>query len=139
MKFMPKQFVYLILVAVLSSGCGSTDIAKLRSSKIDRTEKAATALVLQPAGEFGRGLTSTEQSRMTMAESRALDYGKPGEKIEWTGERDDVTGTVTAFQPYKVGQSDCRRFTHDLLRKGTASQSSGTACRKENGPWQLIS
>ncbi len=90
-------------------------------------------------GDFGRDLPAPAQNSLAAAEVKALDFGKAGEVFAWNAKGPGVSGTVVASQPYRVGQSNCRRFRHELNKDGSIQNASGTACKRNGGDWQLVS
>lgn len=97
------------------------------------------ALVFALPGDFGKSLAVPAQNSLGVAEAQALDFGKAGEAVKWDATGPDVSGTVIAFQPYRVGTSNCRRFRHELRQMGATRSASGTACKRNGGDWQLVS
>ena len=96
------------------------------------------ALAFQADGDFGKGLSSAQRSALTAAESQALESGEAGQPITWGNQGGAVFGSVTVTQPFRVGQSNCRRFTHNLTNKSKNRQTYGTACQRGGGSWRLV-
>ena len=119
-------------------------------SACDRSRKAAAnnsglaapthsrALAFQADPEFGAKLHSDDRAALTAAENKALDYGKSGEQIAWTGISSETSGTVVAQQPFRVGDANCRRFKHKLLSGVGTQLAQGTACKRSDGAWKLV-
>ena len=95
------------------------------------------ALAFQADGKFGAQLGSADRARLSRAELQALDYGRSGQEIGWKGSSDRVTGTIVAYQPFRVGQSSCRRFQHHLKIAEQKQTTDGTACKRNDGAWKL--
>jgi len=97
------------------------------------------ALAFALPGNFGDALAVPAQNSLGNAETRALNFGRAGEQVAWNATGPDVSGFVVAFQPYRVGKSNCRRFRHELRQNGATQSASGTACKRNGGDWQLVS
>lgn len=128
------KFVLLPLLISLTA-CSTTSANR---GGLGSSSKPA-ALVLALPGDFGRSLAVPAQNSLGVAEAKALDFGRAGEGVTWNAKGPDVSGTVVAFQPYRVGKSNCRRFRHDLRQNGATQSASGTACKRNGGGWQLVS
>ncbi len=79
----------------------------------------------------------TLQDMALAAEYRALEYKNQGETVTWES-ANGISGRVVAFQPYRVGQQDCRQFTHTFTIDGEMTTLRGAACRTDNGSWTVI-
>ncbi|MGI9355207.1 MAG: hypothetical protein ACR2PF_08640 [Rhizobiaceae bacterium] len=105
---------------------------------LDDSSKPA-ALVLALPGNFGDTLAVPARNSLGKAEAQALNFGRAGEQMTWSATGPDVSGTVVAFQLYRVGTSNCRRFRHEIRQNGDTQSASGTACKRNGGNWQLVS
>ena len=99
---------------------------------------AGEALAFQADDDFGKGLSSAQRKALTAAESQALDFGEAGQPVTWGKQGGAVFGSVVVTQPFRVGLSNCRRFTHSLTNKSQNHQSIGTACQRGGGSWRLV-
>ncbi|MEP1206739.1 MAG: hypothetical protein ABJM29_07470 [Rhizobiaceae bacterium] len=128
-----------VLACALLAGCTSA-LSSRSVESIDAANQARgdNALAFQSDDEFGRGLSKTERGALSTAELQALEFGSPGKPVKWGDEDGPVSGLISVTQPFRVGQSSCRRFTHKLFRKSTSQQANGTACRRQGGAWQLV-
>ncbi|MEO1397771.1 MAG: hypothetical protein AAFU56_02750 [Pseudomonadota bacterium] len=131
----------LMIVALACVLAGCTSIAATKPG-VDAGAGGplgpSRALSFSANSEFDRGLNDQERRKLTEAEARALNFGKGGERIAWQSDRSGISGFITASQPFRVGQSDCRRFSHKLNRAGKAVSANGTACRRAGGDWKLV-
>lgn len=135
---MNKNYVTLIAALVLG-GCSLTGKNKLSDSQTTLSgDPSSTALAFQADRKFGSGLTSKERDSLSAAEKKALEYGAAGQEIGWKGETPKVSGTIVAYQPFRVGQSSCRRFEHRIVQRNKGENATGTACRRAGGDWRLI-
>lgn len=123
----------------LLAGCSSTAATNPNlDAGLQPTEGQTIALAFAANTQFNEGLNAKERKQLTEAESRALNFGKSGEQIAWQSDRNGISGFITASQPFRVGQSDCRRFSHQMNRAGKAVSANGTACRTGDGNWRLV-
>jgi len=127
---------YMLLPLVMSLTACSTISAN--RGGLGSSSKSA-ALVFALPGNFGRSLAVPAQNSLGAAEAKALNFGRAGEAVTWNAKGPAVSGTVFAFQPYRVGSSNCRRFRHELRQNNTTQSASGTACKRNGGEWQLVS
>lgn len=101
---------------------------------------AAGALVGGVAGQsIGRGLDDRDRQRAEQAEFEALDSGRPGSPVVWSGGREGYRGEVVPGPRYRVNNYDCRDYTHRIWTGGEPQVARGTACRQDNGAWRPIS
>ncbi|NKB51636.1 MAG: hypothetical protein GKR97_05335 [Rhizobiaceae bacterium] len=129
----------LLIVCALLAGCSTA----MSSHSVDSGDnsisgKNSNALAFQSDEEFGRELSNTERGALSVAELQALEFGEPGKPVKWGKESDDVSGSVMVTQPFRVGQSSCRRFSHFLVKKSKNERINGTACRRQGGSWRLV-
>lgn len=96
------------------------------------------ALAFQADANIGKDLSVAEKDRLTKAEQTALDYGRVGQEIGWKSDEKSHAGSITAFQVFRVGASNCRRFRHKLVSDGSVVTLDGTACRRQGGQWLLV-
>lgn len=89
------------------------------------------------AGEIGAGLSDAARQRAASAELRALETGQTGLPVSWKVS-EGVFGTVTPQQPYSVGATNCRRYTHSVTSDGVSRSATGTACRSADGKWEPL-
>lgn len=126
-----------LAAALILAGCTTMEKTKLNNAKL-ASEKPANALAFQANSSFAKGLSDKEIENLTAAELQALEYGKSGEEIKWIGDKKTVSGSVIAFQPFRVGQSNCRRFEHQMVDVRNKKSASGTACKRSDEPWKLV-
>jgi surface antigen len=86
-------------------------------------------------GSIGSGLRESDRRTALQAEYRALEHTPAGKPVEWQGASSNLSGSVTAAQPYRVGSQDCRQYTHTVSSGGQSHTARGTACRNPDGSW----
>ncbi len=128
----------LLIVCALLAGCTAAKSSHTVNSGDNSISNNSSALAFQSDEEFGRDLSNTQRGALSTAELQALEFGEPGKPVKWGNESDDVSGSVLVTQPFRVGQSSCRRFSHFLVKKSKNEQINGTACRRQGGSWRLV-
>lgn len=103
----------------------------------EQTANDAGALILISQTAFADPLSRQGRRKLADAEKQALNFGRAGQPVGWEGRR-GRTGTVTAFQPFRVGKAMCRRFEHTLNLANGPQTAAATACRRGDGPWKLV-
>jgi len=127
----------LLIGCVFITGCTSALSSRSVDSR-NASGKHDKALAFQSNEEFGRELSKKERGAVSAAELKALEFGVPGQPVNWGDLDGPVFGSIIVTQPFRVGQSSCRRFTHMLTRKSSRQQANGTACRRKGGSWRLV-
>lgn len=125
-------------LAFLLAACSNTVNGSVGGPEAGLSGDASVALAFQADKKFADYLSRDDRRRLSQAEQRALDYGKPSEAIEWRSEKSDVRGKVVALQFFRVSGSSCRQVTHEVSTGTEMSNTKLTACKSENGTWRLI-
>jgi surface antigen len=108
-------------------------VAALVLSGCSTLESSDTVRLL--AGDLGAELPDKAKKRAADAEYRALEAGQTGAPVTW--KLAEVQGSVVPQQPYSVGSTNCRRYTHTITQDGMARSATGTACRRD-GVWRPL-
>ena len=92
---------------------------------------------------IGRSLDETSRLRAGEATEQALETADIGESITWENPANEGgpahgTATVTRQGADREGRT-CREFQQTVTIGGRQEQSYGTACRDENGDWEIVS
>lgn len=82
-------------------------------------------------------MTAKDSSEANSAQFYALQFGRPGAPRQWAGDR-GTTGSVAVGPYVRVNNLDCRDFTHTVKVGGTDYVRKGTACREQNGNWNVV-
>jgi len=128
-EFHLRAFLCIAVAALVLSGCSATGNG-------DTARLAAPLREGILAGDLGAELTDKAKKRAADAEYRALEAGQTGAPVTW--KLAEVQGSVVPQQPYSVGSTNCRRYTHTITSDGMARSATGTACRRE-GVWRPLS
>jgi len=89
--------------------------------------------------DIAKGLSDVDQVFHKRTTDDALKYGKPGEQVSWSNPDSGNSGAVTPGETYQndAGQ-DCRDFETQVQVDGEDRTAKGTACRMEDGTWQVV-
>lgn len=82
-------------------------------------------------------MTAKDSTEANSAQFYALQFGRPGAPRQWAGDR-GTTGSVAVGPYVRVNNLDCRDFTHTVKVGGTDYVRKGTACREQNGNWNVV-
>ncbi|WP_206378351.1 RT0821/Lpp0805 family surface protein [Sneathiella limimaris] len=89
--------------------------------------------------DVGRTLDEADRAAIDRAERRATQ-APMGETIRWDNPQSGNNGTIT---PVREGQDTkgryCREFRQTIEIGGRLEEGYGTACRQEDGSWQIMS
>ena len=100
---------------------------------------AATAIGTLLGAYAGRTLAKNfgdnDRSRAVTAERQAVARN---EAITWNNPQSGYSGTVEPRDTYRNTNGQlCREYTHTIYVDGRAETARGTACRQNDGTWQL--
>ncbi len=82
-------------------------------------------------------MTAKDSNEANSAQFYALQFGRPGAPRQWAGDR-GTTGSVSVGPYVRVNNLDCRDFTHTVKINGADYVRKGTACREQNGNWNVV-
>ncbi len=68
---------------------------------------------------------------------QALEYSKDHQTVTWQNPNTLADYEVTPVNAYRVNDQDCREYITRATIDGHSEEITGTACRKENGSWQV--
>jgi surface antigen len=117
-----------------------------------RTVTAATLAATLSTGAFAANLGFLNNTPITYMKQRdlqmlnnaaqtALNTKGDGESLEWNnkgaGNPVPVNGTVTPHETFDSGGLKCRKITLVANAKGQTQTWTPTACKHEDGKWQL--
>lgn len=89
--------------------------------------------------EVGKSLDKADRAAIDRAENRATEV-PIGETIEWNNPDSGNSGSVTPVRDGKDKKGRyCREFRQTIEVGGKLEEGYGTACRKEDGSWQIMS
>jgi surface antigen len=82
-------------------------------------------------------MSASDSNEANSAQFYALQFGRPGAPRQWAGSS-GTTGSVSVGPYVRVNNLDCRDFTHTVTVGGTEYVRRGTACREQNGNWNVV-
>lgn len=82
-------------------------------------------------------MSAKDSNEANSAQFYALQFGRPGAPRQWAGDQ-GTTGSVAVGPYVRVNNLDCRDFTHTVKVGGTDYVKKGTACREQNGNWNVV-
>ena len=140
------RIIVVFSLAATLTGCLSSGLAPQTVVPVTPVSPNAvtSAQLLEPlkggliGGSLGETLSKAERQRGLIAEYQALETSFGLAPVIWVDEKTGITGEVVAGAPYRVGQQDCRPYTHKLTVKKLVTNASGSACRQANGSWLLL-
>lgn len=150
------SIVALPLAALLLAGCTSTGTTQVAQAPVVAAQPVIAQPMVPSASQnvqtamlttsIANGFVDpTALSRMTAKDSNeansaqfyALQFGRPGAPRQWAGDQ-GTTGSVAVGPYVRVNNLDCRDFTHTIKIGGTDYVKKGTACREQNGVWNVV-
>ncbi len=82
-------------------------------------------------------MSAKDSNEANSAQFYALQFGRPGAPRQWAGDK-GTTGSVAVGPYVRVNNLDCRDFTHTVKLNGADYVKKGTACREQNGNWNVV-
>ena len=100
---------------------------------------AGTLIGAMIGSKVGESLDRADRAAIDRAEKRATT-APIGETIKWNNPDSGNSGTIT---PVREGQDTggryCREFKQTIEVNGRLEDGYGTACRQDDGSWQIMS
>lgn len=107
-----------------------------------REEPSPSALRLAAAllgAEGVRALNEADRQAMELAAKNALDNAPTGRGAPWRNPATGNSGTITPVRSFRDARRHyCRDYQQTTIAAGQTRQSKGTACRREDGSWQVV-
>ncbi len=105
---------------------------------------AATAIGVLLGGflgsEVGKSLDKADQAYAAQTTGQALEQNRVGQQSSWSNPDSGNTGSVTPTRTsYDDSGRPCREYQQTVTIGGKTQTAYGTACRDENGDWQIVS
>lgn len=99
-----------------------------------------TAVGASVGNHIGRKLDDVDRMKMDQAYYQALEYGPSGQESQWHNPDTGNHGTYDAQPAYRDNSGRyCREYTQEVWIGGERENAYGTACRQEDGSWQIVS
>ncbi len=101
---------------------------------------ALLTVVLLWTGSALAQLATMEQQAMRDTFQYALENTPSNQAADWVNPDTDHAGAVVPMRTFSDGQGrPCREFLTTISIGGEQQQGYGTACRKPDGTWQIVS
>ena len=89
---------------------------------------------------IGKNMDKVDQMEMERAQYNAFEYTPSGTSTDWYNPDTGNSGAVTPEPAYKNTQGQyCREFQQKVTINGQQQDAYGTACRKPDGSWEIVS
>ena len=130
---MPNVLRPLLLIALAATlgGCMTGG-----GSRLAPASQGVMALGEGLVGQTKVRLPGDVRAKALEAEFQALQFAPAGTPVDWVQDR--YQGSVVPTQLYRIGEKDCRGYSHTLVAKGASTKTIGTACRGEDGLWRPV-
>ena len=79
------------------------------------------------------GLDRAARQSLATAELQALQFGQAGQAVPWSIGASQ-SGTVSASQPFRVAERECRRLVYSWDRR----EAVQTVCRDAGNVWEVV-
>ena len=150
-----NTLIALPLLALALAGCSSTGTGRVAQAPVVAQPVIAQPMVPTSAQtvqtarlttSIANGfvdaaalalMTAKDSNEANSAQFYALQFGRPGAPRQWAGDK-GTTGSVAVGPYVRVNNLDCRDFTHTVKLGGTDYVKKGTACREQNGNWNVV-
>ena len=157
MRYAKMALIGVVVMGLGLAGCqqqgpkqtigtlGGAAVGGLAGAQIGKGkgQLAATAIgVLLGAfvgSEVGKSLDKADQAYAAQTTGQALENNRVGQQSSWSnpdsGNRGSITPTRTS---YDDSGRPCREFQQTVTIGGKTQNAYGTACRDQNGDWQIV-
>lgn len=89
---------------------------------------------------IGKSLDKADANYANQNAQQALETAPTGKSMPWQNPQTGNSGSVTPSTPYQNASGQyCREFTQNIVVGGKAQTGYGTACRQNDGTWQIVS
>lgn len=89
--------------------------------------------------DIAKGMSDSDKIFSQRTTQDTLEYGNPGEQATWSNPDSGNSGSVSADETYTNDDGEgCRQFETTVNVEGDTRTATGTACRNDNGEWQVV-
>jgi surface antigen len=86
-------------------------------------------------GSIGRSMDQVDQS----CAGEVLEHVPDRQTVVWQGQNENDGYWVTPTRSYDAGNGRyCREYTSDAMIGGRKQRTYGTACRQDDGSWEIV-
>ena len=90
--------------------------------------------------EVGKSLDKADQAYAAQSYQSSMETAPTGETSTWVNPDSGNQGTYTPTNTYQTDSGQyCREFQQTITVGGQTEDAYGTACRQEDGTWQIVS
>jgi surface antigen len=100
---------------------------------------AGAALGSLLGNRTGAALDDEDRRRAYAAQMWALEVGPSGAPVPWRNPDSGRYGNVVPGPAYELNGVPCRQYTSTMYIDGRPQTERGTACRKPDGTWMVVS
>lgn len=91
-------------------------------------------------GYVGNRLDDRDKRMAAEAAQQAFETNTTGQPAAWTNPDSGNQGSVTPTRTYQLASGQyCREYRQDVLIGNEKHQTTGTACRRADGTWEIQS
>jgi len=91
-------------------------------------------------GDYAGAMLGDEDKRRAfIAQFQALETGPSGAPVAWRNPETGRYGNVVPGPVYQENGVACREYTQTVYIDGSPQTEHGTACRKSDGTWLIVS
>ncbi len=89
--------------------------------------------------ELARQMTMRDREMASENLQNTLEDGEPGQPAPWSNPDSGNSGQAVAAGGFTQASSDCRNFETTVFTDEGEHVATGTACRNDDGSWQVVS
>jgi surface antigen len=91
-------------------------------------------------GYVGHRLDNRDKQLAAQAAQRAFEQNQAGQPSVWNNPDSGNSGSITPTKTYQLASGQyCRQYQQTIVIGGEQQQAYGTACRQQDGTWQIQS
>ncbi|NDB82427.1 MAG: glycine zipper 2TM domain-containing protein [Alphaproteobacteria bacterium] len=89
---------------------------------------------------IGKSMDDQDKRMAEDSAHRALESAPVGRTVEWKNPDSGHYGSVTPTRTFQATSGQyCREYNHTIDIGGNKEKAYGTACRKPDGSWEIVS
>jgi surface antigen len=89
--------------------------------------------------EIGRSLDNADRAALSQRTQYALETQQSGVQTQWRNPDSGNSGYITPYPAYQREGATCREFEQTISVRGRLETARGTACRRPDGTWEVVS
>ena len=125
---------------VIGAGTGAVLGSNIGKGKGNIAAIAVGTLLGAALGNsVGQSLDRADMQYYNQTSQRALETAPSGQTLPWSNPQSGNSGTITPSSYYQTSSGQyCREYTQTIEVGGRREQGYGTACRQQDGTWQVV-